>query len=53
MRKKISLGNFAMKPTGNQMALDTLNSNVVGGKHKAWAEQKAFQGTLRKPKTIW
>ena len=44
MRKKISLGNFAMKPTSRGMALDSLNSNVVGGKRKAWAEQNAAKG---------
>jgi len=40
----MSVPNFVMKPTGNQMALDTLNSGVVGGKRKAWAEKMAAQG---------
>jgi len=44
MRKRMSAPNFVMKPTGNQMALDTLNSGVVGGKRKAWAENTAAQG---------
>jgi len=44
MRKKMSLGSFAIKQYGGQMALDTLNSGVVGGKRKAWAENMAAQG---------
>lgn len=44
MQKKVSLGSFVMKQYGNQMALDTLNSGVVGGKRKAWAENMAAQG---------
>lgn len=44
MQRKMSLSSFVMKPTGRGMALDTLNSNVVGGKHKAWAENHAAQG---------
>ena len=44
MRKKMSLGSFAIKQYGGQMALDTLNSGVVGGKRKARAENMAAQG---------
>jgi len=44
MRKKMSLGSFTFKPTGRGMALDTLNSGVVGGKRKEWAENAAAQG---------
>jgi len=44
MRKKISESSFTVKPTGRGMALDTLNSNVVGGKRKKWAENIAAQG---------
>ncbi len=44
MQRKISISNFVMKPTGRGMALDTLNSNVVGGRRKKWAEKAAAQG---------
>ena len=44
MKKKISVSNFYAKPTGRGMALDTLNSNVVGDRNKAWAESAAAQG---------
>ena len=44
MTKKISLLNFTIKPTGKGMALDTLNSNVVGGKRKAFVESMAVKG---------
>ena len=44
MQYKISVASFTMKPTGRGMALDTLNSNVVGGRNKAWAESAAAQG---------
>lgn len=48
MRRKVSLSSFVMKPTGNQMALDSLNSRGGGfpdvNKHKSWAQQKAFEG---------
>jgi len=44
MRKKMSVSSFTFKPTGRGMALDTLNSNVVGGKRKKWAENAAAQG---------
>jgi len=44
MRLKMSVSSFVMKPTGRGMALDTLNSNVVGGRRKAWAENAAAQG---------
>lgn len=35
------------KPTGKGMALDSLNSNVVGGRRKVWAEQHAAAGLDR------
>jgi len=44
MRKKMSTYSFKFKPTGRGMAMDTLNSNVVGGRHKEWAENIAAQG---------
>ena len=44
MQRKMSIPNFVMKPTGRGMALDTLNSNVVGGGRKEWAENTAAQG---------
>ena len=44
MQKKLSASSFVMKPTGRGMALDTLNSNVVGGRRKKWAENIAAQG---------
>ena len=44
MRKKMSIPNFVTKPTGRGMALDTLNSGVVGGRRKKWAENIAAQG---------
>jgi len=44
MTKRISLSRFAMKPTGRGMALDTLNSNAVKGKHKSQIEQLAARG---------
>jgi len=44
MQKKISASSFTMKPTGRGMALETLNSNVVGGRRKDWAEKIAAQG---------
>jgi len=57
MQRKISLPSFVMKQTGNQMALDTLNAKDGGfpsaNKHKSWAQQKAFEGTQSKAKTVW
>ena len=44
MQKKMSVSSFVMKPTGKGMALDTLNSGVVGGRRKKWAENAAAQG---------
>ncbi len=44
MQRKMSACSFVMKQTGNDMALNTLNSNVVGGRRKKWAEQNAAQG---------
>lgn len=44
MQRKMSVSSFVMKPTGRGMALDTLNSNVVGGRRKEWAENSAAQG---------
>jgi len=44
MRKKISVSNFTMKQTGRNMALDTLNSNQVQGRHKKYAEKIAAMG---------
>ena len=44
MQRKMSVPHFVMKQTGRGMALDTLNSNVVGGGRKEWAENIAAQG---------
>ncbi len=44
MQRQMSLSSFVMKPTGRGMALDTLNSNVVGGRRKDWAEKHAASG---------
>ena len=44
MQRKVSVSSFRMKQTGSQMTLDTLNSNVVGGKRKDWAENMAATG---------
>ena len=44
MQRKVSTFSFVMKQTGKGMALDTLNSNIVGGKRKAWAKSCAAQG---------
>ena len=44
MQRLMSVSSFVMKPTGRGMALDTLNSNVVGGRRKKWAEEHAAQG---------
>jgi hypothetical protein len=40
----MSVSSFTMKPTGKGMALDTLNSNVIGGGRKEWVENLAAQG---------
>jgi len=44
MQRKLSVSSFVMKPTGNGMALGTLNSGVTGGKRKEWAENMAAEG---------
>ena len=44
MRKKISLSSFTFKPTGNGMALDSLNDGVTGGKRKDFAESMSATG---------
>ena len=44
LTRKVSFCNFTIKPTGRGMALDTLNSGVVGGRRKQWAENAAAQG---------
>ena len=44
MQRKMSGASFVMKPTGKGMALDTINSDVVGGKRKEWAKSMAAQG---------
>ena len=44
MRKRISLSRFAFKPTGKDMALNSLNNSVTGGKRKRWAEQQSAAG---------
>jgi len=53
MQRKFSTFGFAMKPTGRGMALDTLNSNVVGGKRKAAAEQRASFGLEAPPRRVY
>lgn len=57
MQHKMSLSSFTFKQTGNQMALDSLNSKSGGvpskNRHKEWMQQKAFEGTQSPPKTIW
>ena len=46
MQRVMSIPSFVMKPTGNDMALDTLNSktNGITGRRKAWAEGMAAGG---------
>ena len=44
MQRLMSVASFVTKPTGKGMALDTLNSNVLTGRHKAGAEQVAARG---------
>ena len=53
MQRQMSTPSFVMKPTGEQMALDTLNSNVVGGRRKAWAEQNGYSGVNNFKKGVW
>ena len=57
MQRKISLPSFVMKQTGSQMALNTLNARDGGfpdvNKHKSWVQQKAFEGTQKKDKTVF
>lgn len=53
MHHRMSVSSFTMKPTGNQMALDTLNSNAVGGRRKAWAEQNGYAGIENFKKTVF
>jgi len=53
MQRMISIPSFVMKQTGNQMALDTLNSNAIGGKRKGMAEQRALEGIQTKEKTVF
>jgi len=52
MQRKMPIVSFAMKPTGRGMALDTLNSNVVGGRRKEWAEQAAAAGLDPPKRTV-
>jgi len=44
MQRKLTAPTFVMKSTGRGMALDTLNSNNIGGKRKNWAANHAAQG---------
>ena len=53
MQRKFSVCNFALKPTGKGMALDTLNSGVVGGKRKAMAENYAAVGLEAPPRRVY
>ena len=57
MQRCISLFSFGTKPTGRGMALDSLNLGGGGfpdvNKHKGWVQQKAFEGTQTKAKTVW
>lgn len=57
MQRKISLPSFIMKQTGSQMALDSLNARDGGfpdvNEHKSWVQQKAFEGTQGKTKTVF
>lgn len=57
MQRKISLPSIVMKQTGNQMALDSLNSRSGGypskNEHRDWAQQKAFEGTQSKEKAVF
>ena len=53
MQKRMSASSFVMKQTGSQMALDTLNSNMVGGRRKEWAEQNGYGGIDNFKKAVW
>ena len=53
MQRKMSVCSSIMKATGKQMALDTLNSNVVGGRRKEWAEQHGASGLDSFKKEVW
>ena len=46
MQRVMSTSSFVMKPTGDDMALGTLNSktNGITGRRKAWAEGMAAGG---------
>lgn len=47
LKRKVSVSNFAMKPTGKGMALDSLNSKWGGfpeGQTKPWAQQATAKG---------
>ncbi len=44
MLRKVSIVNFYIKPTGRQMALDTLNSNTIPRKRRKYVEKLAAQG---------
>ena len=44
MQRKVPTVSFTLKQYGRQMALDSLNSGVTGGKRKAWAEAHSAQG---------
>ena len=47
MLRKLSVSSFVMKPTGNGMALDTLNSKENGMPNRHWkptAERIAVEG---------
>ena len=56
MERKVSATSFVMKPTGSQMALDTLNDKHNGMPNKRWkagAEQVAIAGLGKPLKTVW
>ena len=57
MQRRISVPSFVMKQTGSQMALDSLNSRSGGfpskNEHRSWVQQKAFEGTQKKAKTVF
>lgn len=53
MKRQMSATSFVMKQTGSQMALDTLNSGITGGRRKAWAEQNGYTGINNFKKEVW
>jgi len=58
MQLKVSHSNFTMKPTGNQMALDSLNSKGSGfplreDGLRAKGIRDTFAGTQKPPQTVW